>query len=67
MRRFQRYLQKGKRSRHSNSVLSQKMCRKGHNAVRKAYGNLGGKWEMGQESECTEHDKDGSGSEGLSQ
>jgi hypothetical protein len=27
------------------------MCQNGHNAVRKAFGNLGGKWEMGQESE----------------
>jgi hypothetical protein len=29
----------------------QQMCQNGHNAVRKAYGSLGGKWEMGQERE----------------
>jgi hypothetical protein len=44
-RRFQRYLQKGKRrsGRHSNSVSRQQMCPNGHNAVRKTYGILGGR------------------------
>jgi hypothetical protein len=52
MRQFQLYLQKGKQrsGRHSNPVSRQQMCQ--NNAVRKAYRNLGGKWEMGQESEC---------------
>jgi hypothetical protein len=52
MRQFQLCVQKGKRrsGRHSNSVSRQKMCQNGHNAFRKAYGNLRGKWEMGQES-----------------
>jgi hypothetical protein len=31
-------------------VSRQQMCQNGHKAVGKAYGNLGGKWEMGQES-----------------
>jgi hypothetical protein len=50
MMRFQRYLQNGKRisGRHSNTVTKQQMCHNGHNAVSKAYGNLGGNWEMGQ-------------------
>jgi hypothetical protein len=53
MRRFQRYLQKDQRrsGRHSNPVSRQQMCQNGHNAVRKAYGNLRWEWEMGQESE----------------
>jgi hypothetical protein len=43
MRRFQGYLQQGKRTsgRRSNPVSRQKMCQIGHNAVRKAYWNLG--------------------------
>jgi hypothetical protein len=36
---------------HSNPASRQKICQNGHNAVREAYGILGGKWEMGQESE----------------
>jgi hypothetical protein len=45
MRRFQRYLQQGKRTsgRCSKPVSRQKMCQNGHNPVRKAYGNPGGK------------------------
>jgi hypothetical protein len=43
MRRFQQYLQKGKRrsGRRSNPMSRQQMCQNGHNEVRKAYGNLG--------------------------
>jgi hypothetical protein len=43
----------GKRTsgRHSSSVSRQKMCQNGHNAVRKRYGNMVVKLEMGQESE----------------
>jgi hypothetical protein len=35
------------------TVSRQQMCQSalGRNAVRIAYGNLGGKWEMGQERE----------------
>jgi hypothetical protein len=53
MRRFQPYLQKGKRTsgRRSNHVSRQQMCQNGHNADMQAHGNLGGKCEMGQESE----------------
>jgi hypothetical protein len=61
-------LQKGKgiSARCSNPVSRQQMCQKAHNAVRKAYGNLGGKWETGQErvmecEMCTEKDKEGRG------
>jgi hypothetical protein len=52
MRCSQRYFEKGKRTsgRRSNTVSRQQMCHSGH-AVRKVYGNLEGKWEMGQESE----------------
>jgi hypothetical protein len=52
-RRFQGHLQTGKRrgGRHSNCLSRQQMCQIGHNAVRKALGNLGELWEMGQESE----------------
>jgi hypothetical protein len=52
IRRFKRYLQKGKRAsgRHSTPVSRQQMCHNGHNAFRKAYGNLGGKWEMGRKA-----------------
>jgi hypothetical protein len=52
-RRFQGYLQKGKRTSgsHSNPVSRQQICPNGHNLVRKSYRNLGGKWKMGQESE----------------
>jgi hypothetical protein len=54
MRRFQWYwyLQKGKRTsgRHSNPVPWHQMRQNGHNVVRKACGNLGGKWGMGQAS-----------------
>jgi hypothetical protein len=53
IRLFQRYVQKGKQTsgRYSNPVLRQQMFQNGDNAVRKVYGNLGGAWEMGQESE----------------
>jgi hypothetical protein len=45
IRRFQRYLQKGKRrnGRHSNPVSRQQWHQNVHNAVRIAYGNPGGK------------------------
>jgi hypothetical protein len=33
------------------TVSRQQMCQSGRNQVRIAYGNLGGKWEMGQERE----------------
>jgi hypothetical protein len=78
MRRFQRYLQQGKRTsgRRPNSVPRQQMCQNGHNAVRKACGNLGGVLPKGgilpeerdgagkrvMECEmCTENDKEGRG------
>jgi hypothetical protein len=60
IRRFRRYLQKGKRTsgRRYNPVSRQQMCQNiqllmgtTQSACRKACRNLGGKWEMGQESE----------------
>jgi hypothetical protein len=53
MKQLQRFLQKGKRrsGRHFNSESRQQMFQNGHNAVRKAFENLVGTREMGQESD----------------